>query len=91
MENLWINAYFIGFIVSCVIFLFTISGVMRGQYIWKKAFWTVPYKSKEDRSAVYGAALFASLFWPIAWAVTVIVIIAAFFYGGCYYIFKKLR
>jgi len=91
MENWWINAYFIGFIVSCVWFLPVFSGVMREQYIWKKTFWTVPYKDKKDRAAVYGAALFAALLWPIAWAVTFIVLIAAFLYGCCYHLIKKLR
>lgn len=91
MENWWINAYFIGFIVSCVCFLLVFSGVMRGQYVWKKAFWTVPYETKDDRAAVYGAALFSSLLWPVAWAVTFIVIIVAFLYGCLYHSFKKLR
>lgn len=88
MENWWINAYFIGFIVSCVWFLPVFSGIVREQYIWNKAYWTTPYKDKNDRASVYGAALFASFIWPVAWAVTVIVIIAAFLYACWYLIFK---
>lgn len=88
MESWWINAYFICFVVTCVCFLPVFSGVMREQYVWKKTFWTVPYKNRMDRAAVYGAALFASLLWPIAWATTIIVFIAAFLYGCWYFIFK---
>ncbi|MBR2620702.1 MAG: hypothetical protein IKC98_07715, partial [Firmicutes bacterium] len=81
MENWWINAYFIGFIVSCVFFLPTFSGVMREQYIWEKTFWTVPYKDKTERASVYAAALLAAFLWPIVWAVTIIVIVVAFLYA----------
>ena len=89
MENWLINAYFIGFIVSCMVFLATVSGIMREQYIWKKTFWTVPYENKKDRAAVYGTALFLALFWPITVAVSIIVIIAVFLYD-CWHILLRL-
>lgn len=91
MGNWLVNAYFIGFFVSLVIFLLTFSGIMREQYVWKKTFWTVPYEDKSDRPAVYGSALFAAAFWPIIWAVTIVVLIMAFLYGCYYYASKKLR
>ena len=91
MENYWINVYFIGFFVSLVVFLLTISGIMRSQYVWKKTFWTVPYENKNDRAAVYGTALFLAPFWPAVWVFTLFVFVTALLYWCLYHIFKKLR
>lgn len=91
MGNWWVNAYCIGFIVSCVIFLPMFSGIIREHYIWEKAFWIVPYEDKGDRAAAYGTVLFASLLWPVTWAAMLFAIITVLFYWCCYHIFKKLR
>lgn len=91
MENWWVNAYFIGCTVTSVWFLLTFSGIVREQYIWERTFWTVPYKDKNDRTAVYSAALVASLFWPVVLITIFVVVMTAFFYWCSYHIFKKLR
>jgi len=91
MANWWVNVYFIGFLVTCVWLLPTLSGIMRRQYIWRKSFWTVPYESKDDRAAVYGTTLFGAFVWPITWVLTILVFIAVFLHACLFRIFKKLR
>lgn len=91
MENWLVNAYCIGFVAACIIFLLTFSGIVREQYIWRKTFWTVPYTDKRDRAAVYGVALFASFVWPIVLASAIIIVVTVFLYGCLYFVFKNLR